>query len=66
MNCGGGPHVIERRTLSPTMKNRIVIIMEAFCSRRCIASAFWAFTISRPFPAGTTRIFGSFGSSALW
>jgi len=31
----------------------------------CAASSFWAVTISFPLPAGTTRIFGSFGSSAF-
>ncbi len=59
------PHLYERITLSPIMKKTIVMTMEAFCSRRCIASAFCALTISRPLPAGTTRIFGSFGSSGL-
>ncbi len=35
------------------------------CSFFCAASTFWAATISFPFPAGTTRIFGSFGSSVF-
>src|SRR5207247_403050 len=62
----GAAQLYERMQLKPMMKKTIGMTMEAFCSRRCIASAFWAFTISRPFPAGTTRIFGSFGSSGLW
>ncbi len=48
------------------MTTIIVVIMEARCSFRRMASALWAWTISFPLPAGTMRILGSLASSGLW
>ena len=47
-------------TATAAMTSRIVR-----CSFFWAASSFWAATISLPLPGGTTRIFGSFGSSVF-
>jgi len=54
-----------RMMLRTTTIMTMAVTIEAFWDFLARASRFWAATISLPFPAGTVRMRGSFGSSGL-